>query len=95
MPHQELPMIPRLSKSKYMSGNQCHKRLYLEIRSPELKTEADEQTQAIMDMGTEVGELARKRFPGGVLVAQDRTQIPQALQETADLIRNPSVPAIF
>lgn len=95
MPHQELPMIPRLSKSKYMSGNQCHKRLYLEIRSPELATEADEHTQAIMDMGTEVGELARKRFSGGVLVAQDRTQIPQALKETAALIRNPSVPAIF
>jgi hypothetical protein len=30
MPNQELPMIPRLSKSKYLSGLQCHKRLYLE-----------------------------------------------------------------
>ena len=95
MPRKELPMIPRLSKSKYISGSQCHKKLYLEIRSPELATEFDEQTQAIMDMGTEVGELARKRFPGGMLVAQDRTQIPQAIKETADLIRNPSVTAIF
>ena len=95
MPNQELPMLPRLSKSKYISGIQCHKKLYLEIRSPKLVPAFDEQTQAIMDMGTEVGALARKRFPGGVLVAQDRTQIPQALKETAALIRNPSVPAIF
>jgi predicted RecB family nuclease len=95
MPSKELPMLPRLSKSKYISGNQCHKKLYLEIHSPELATEFDKQAQAIMDMGTEVGELARKRFPGGVLVAHDRTQIPQALQETAALIRDPSVTAIY
>ena len=80
MPHQELPMIPRLSKSKYMSGNQCYKRLYLEIRSPELKAETDEQTQAIMDMGTKVGELARKQFPGGVHVEHDHLHRKEALQ---------------
>ena len=30
------PVIPRLSKSKFLSGLQCHKRLYLEMRHPEL-----------------------------------------------------------
>ena len=85
----------RLSKSKFLSGLQCHKRLYLAIHSPELATEPDEQTQAILDMGTEVGELARKRFPGGVLVEADHRHPTEALRRTAELLQNPTVPAIF
>ncbi|MEK6526609.1 MAG: hypothetical protein AABZ22_07035, partial [Nitrospirota bacterium] len=85
----------RLSKSKFLSGLQCHKRLYLAIHSPELATEPDEQTQAILDMGTEVGELARKRFPGGVLVEADHRHPTEALRRTAELLQDPTVPAIF
>ena len=55
------PLEPRLSKSKYVSGLQCHKRLYLEIYTPELATEHDEETQARLDAGTDVGEVARER----------------------------------
>jgi predicted RecB family nuclease len=95
MPEQEPPLVPRLSKSKYLSGLQCHKRLFLEIRSPELATEMDEAAQARMDMGTEVGELARKRFPGGVHVEHDHLHRKEALQQTAELLNDPSVPAIF
>ena len=62
----------RLSKSKFLSGLQCHKRLFLEIYRPALATKPDDITQAILDMGTEIGELARKRYPGGVLVEADR-----------------------
>jgi len=58
----------RLSKSRYLSGLQCHKRLYLEVHAPALATKPDSAVQAILDMGTEVGELARRRFPGGRLV---------------------------
>ena len=58
----------RLSKSRYLSGLQCHKRLYLEIHAPALATSPDAATQAILAMGMEVGELARRRFPGGRLV---------------------------
>ena len=86
---------PRLSKSKFLSGLQCHKRLYLEIHQPELATEPDEQTQAILDMGTEIGTLARQRFPGGVLVEADHRHAAEALQRTAELLRDPTVPAIF
>jgi predicted RecB family nuclease len=85
----------RLSKSKYLSGLQCHKRLYLESHSPELATETDEQTQAIMDMGTEVGQLARQRFQGGVLVGFGRYSREEALSRTAELLKDPNVPAIF
>lgn len=56
---------PRLSKSKFLSGLQCHKRLYLEIHQPALATTPDASMQAILDMGTEIGILAQQRFPGG------------------------------
>jgi hypothetical protein len=59
---------PRLSKSKYLSGLQCPKRLYLEVHHPALATPPDASTQAILDMGTEIGILAQQRFRGGVLV---------------------------
>ena len=85
----------RLSKSKYLSGLQCHKRLYLAIHSPELATEPDEHTQAILDMGTTVGELARRRFPGGVLVETDHRHPTEALRRTAALLQDPTVTAIF
>lgn len=86
---------PRLSKSKYISGLQCHKRLYLEIHQPYLATPPDAGTQAILDMGTEVGELARRRFPGGKLVTAGYRQSEAALAQTAALMADASVPAIY
>ncbi|MBI5776842.1 MAG: DUF2779 domain-containing protein, partial [Nitrospirae bacterium] len=85
----------RLSKSKFLSGLQCHKRLFLEIYQPALATRPDEITQAILDMGTEIGELARKRFPGGVLVEADRKHAEEAIAHTKALLADPNVPAIF
>lgn len=86
---------PRLSKSKYLSGLQCHKRLYLEIHQPSLATPPDASTQAILDMGTEIGILAQRRFDGGVLVKSGFRQREAALAETAALLQDPMIPAIF
>lgn len=86
---------PRLSKSKFVSGLQCLKRLYLEVYRPQLATPPDAGLQAILDMGTEVGALARRRFPGGALVRAGHRQREAALSETARLIDDPAVPAIF
>lgn len=86
---------PRLSKSKFLSGQQCHKRLYLEIYQPQLATPPDAGTQAILDMGTDVGTLARSRFPGGKLAMAGYRQAETALAQTAELIADRSVPAIF
>ncbi len=85
----------RLSKSKFLSGLQCHKRLFLELYQPGLATAPDEATRAILDMGTEIGELARQRFPGGVLVEADRKHTEEALRQTKALVNDPAVPAIF
>ncbi|WHZ14284.1 MAG: hypothetical protein OJF52_001121 [Nitrospira sp.] len=85
----------RLSKSRYLSGLQCHKRLYLEIHAPALATKPDAATQAILNMGTDLGELARQRFPGGRLVKAGYRQSQEALEQTAALMQDPTVPAIF
>ncbi|MFO0730529.1 MAG: hypothetical protein U0361_05960 [Nitrospiraceae bacterium] len=50
-------------KSRYLSGLQCHKRLYLEIHRPDLATPPDAATQAILDMGTDLGERPDGDFP--------------------------------
>jgi hypothetical protein len=82
-----------ITKSKYMAGVQCLKRLHLLVHSPELgggKTAAD---FALMEQGREVGKLARQLFPGGVEV---RTGNPEeAIRITQELISTPDIPAIF
>lgn len=86
---------PGLSKSKFLAGLQCHKRVYLEVHRPQLATPPDPSTQAILDMGTEIGILAQRRFPGGVLVTAGYRQREAALAETAALLHDADVPAIF
>ncbi len=86
---------PRLSKSKFLSGLQCHKRLYLEIHHPTLATPPDASIQAILNMGTEIGLLAQRCFRGGVLVKAGFRQREAAIAETAALLQDPTVLAIF
>jgi hypothetical protein len=89
-----IPTI-HLSKSKFVAGVQCLKRLYLQIHQPVLAAEADPEQEARLEEGQEVGILARSAFPGGVLVDVHLDQMDDALVETAALMRDPSVPAIF
>jgi len=56
----------RLSKSTFLKGLQCEKALYLLKHQPELRDEISPQQQAIFDQGTDVGDLARNLFPGGI-----------------------------
>ena len=86
---------PRLSKSKFLSGLQCHKRLYLEMHRPMLATPPEASTQAMLDMGTEIGLMARQRFPGGALVKASFRQRELAIAETAALLHDPTGFAIF
>lgn len=83
-----------ISKSKYIAGVQCLKRLYLQVHEPELSAEPDASAQAVMEQGREVGLLARRLFPGGVEVCGDGG-LEQAIRTTQELIANPEVPAIF
>jgi len=55
-----------LSKSTFMYGCQCPKRLYLHKFKPELRNPEDEQQESVFATGTDVGLLARELFPNGV-----------------------------
>jgi predicted RecB family nuclease len=88
------PAPIRLSKSKFVAGVQCLKRLYFEIHQPELAEEADEEQLTRLEEGHEVGLLAQRRFPGGGLVGFEQG-MNAALENTAGLMEDPSVPAIF
>jgi hypothetical protein len=59
-------MRPILSKTTYMYGLQCAKRLYMNKFHKTLANEEDEITQSIFQTGTDVGELAQQLFPNGV-----------------------------
>ena len=86
---------PRLSKSRYISGAQCHLRLWYDSYARDLAPAPDEALQAIFDTGHEVGEMACRRFPGGLLVAHDYRHVPEALEETRQIVAAGSAPALF
>lgn len=87
-------MTYRLSKSKYLSGLQCHKRLWLEIHKPELAPPPPPGQQRIFDQGTAIGEMAREEFPDGVLIEADHLNIPVAIKQTVEALDN-SADVIF
>ncbi len=87
--------LPTLSKSRFLSGAQCHLRLWYEYHARDLASDPDASLQAVFDSGHEVGELACKRYPGGHFVAQDHRHIPDALAETRRVLEEGTAPARF
>ena len=85
----------RLSKSRYISGTQCHLRLWYDTHRRDLATAPGEALQAVFETGHEVGEAACRRFPGGHLVAHDHRHVPQALEETRQVVEAGVAPAVF
>ena len=86
---------PRLSKSRYISGTQCHLRLWYDTHRRDLATAPGEVLQAVFEIGHEVGEVACKRFPGGHRVTHDHRHVPQALEETRRVVESGAAPAVF
>src|SRR2546425_5401206 len=68
--HQPPDAAPyRLSKSRFTSGLQCHKKLWWEVHEPNApELQPDRVLQDLFDQGRLVGEAARRRYPGGVLI---------------------------
>src|SRR5258708_7560194 len=88
-----MQLAPRLSKSRYIIGLQCSKRLWLGWHNPEPRSEPEPGT--ILAIGTDVGVAARLLVPGGVLVEEGPHRHPEAVERTRHLIADPTVPAIF
>ncbi len=88
-------MKPRLSKTRFLSGIQCHLRLWYEYFERQLATPPDLATQALFDTGHEVGRLAQQRYPGGVLVKWSHLHADKAVAETKRLVSNLEIPALY
>jgi predicted RecB family nuclease len=84
----------RISKTKFIAGVQCPKRLYLLVHEPELASQSDGSGESVIEQGREVGLLARQLFPGGV-EANASGGLDAAIRNTRELVANPGVPAIF
>ena len=56
---------PRVSKSRFMAGRQCHKLLWWKVYEPQApELEATPDLQARFAAGKRVGEVARGYVPG-------------------------------
>ena len=85
---------PSLSRSRFLSGAQCHLRLCYDYHVRDLAPEPDATLQAVLDTGHEVGDLACKRYPGGHFVAPYYRHIPDALAETRKVLKEGAAPAL-
>jgi hypothetical protein len=62
-------MQHRLSKSRFIAGWQCHKLLWWKVHEPDaVELQPDKVLQDLFNQGRQVGEAARDRFQGGVLI---------------------------
>lgn len=88
------PSQPRLSKSKIASFEHCPRRLWLQVHRRHL-AQFDESTLALFECGHAVGEMARRRYRQGNLVAETHLQIPAAIARTRELLAVPDGLPIF
>jgi len=100
LPNSKMPRISpsrlyHLTKSKFMAGRQCLKRMYLDVHHRELRTPTTEAQQALFDFGHVFGECTHQRFPRGVLVPLHRHDPNIALSKTQALVADRTVSAIF
>src|SRR5256885_5613574 len=73
----------QLTKSLFVAGAQCHKLLWWKVHEP-LATELqpDKVLQDRFDQGAQVGELARREFPGGGMIDWETTAIGERASAT-------------
>src|SRR5437588_9744793 len=90
-----LPAPPRLSKSRYLSGLQCHKQLWWRVHdpaAPELSPSAGQQN--LFTQGREVGVRARQHVPGGQLIDLPFYPLDNMVAATREALQH-DVPAIY
>ena len=85
----------RLSKSRVQSGAQCTLKLWYDCFERDLAPPVDEILQFIFDRGTEIGERAQERYPGGKLIDAMYYETDLAIEQTNDAITDPTVSALF
>ena len=78
-------MPNHLTKSKYLNGLQCHKRLWYEENHRDKKPDTTISQQRIFDQSEKVGILARNHFPKGVLI--NAIAPPNSVKQTEETMR--------
>ncbi len=74
-----------LTKSKYLNGLQCVKRLWLEENAPQRVAASGGMQDISRLQGNQIGRLARARYPGGILIGGAGLE---AVRHTQTAIRN-------
>jgi hypothetical protein len=94
VPTSELPDDRRhLTKSRFVAGLQCARRVWLQVHAPVAREAA--APGSLADLGIEVGMLARQLFPGGVAVDAEPWAHDEACRRTRALLADARVAAIF
>jgi len=75
-----------LSKSQYIRGLQCVKSLWLKKYKPDLLSEPESSSEATLDSGHKVGELACELFPDGIAIPDEVTSLDKKVALTQQLI---------
>jgi Domain of unknown function(DUF2779) len=91
--HRASIISHHLTKSRYIAGQQCLRRLWLLVHKP-LPYEAP-ALGSPMNIGQEVGQKVHLLFPGGVQIIEEAWQHAAAVTRTAKLMSEAFVPAIF
>src|SRR5438445_12965315 len=79
----------RLSKSRYLSGLQCHKQLWWRVHEPEAPELAPSPGQQnLFAQGREVGERARAHVPGGELIDLPYYQYDNKVTATREALKH-------
>ena len=82
-----------LTKSRYMAGLQCLRRLWLLVHDP--MPHEEPAPGSPVDIGQDIGRKAHRLFPGGIAVTEEPWEHARAVARTAALMADASVPAIF
>lgn len=78
-----------LSKSTFMYGMQCVKRLWLNRHLKNEKEAPNAMQESIFQQGTDVGVLAQQLFPGGInALPENYYMYQQSVIDTMNFIRN-------
>src|SRR6185503_5784078 len=86
---------PRLSKSRFTSGLQCHKQLWWEVHDPDaVELQPNKVLQDLWDQGRQVGQAARTRYPGGVLIDLPYNAYAERIAATKAALAS-GAPAVF
>jgi CRISPR/Cas system-associated exonuclease Cas4 (RecB family) len=86
--------IHRLSKSRFVAGLQCERRLWMLVNRPQDRREPTQAEKHRMEIGTAFGRDVTRLFPGGIEISADHEHPEEALEQTAARL-NGEAPAIF